>query len=193
MARPDVAAPSSGGVAASNGFPGFCGRCTLFDLFLKAQKLRLVEDTHVLLSVSHQLNDRLSLSRVSLHLEARGGQEHFAKSRRDVAARRRRVRGREEKRGEEGEAGGLGARSRRGERAAASEEKEEARAGGGARSWAAALGLAVVAGNAGLQGPPPRWIAEPARLHYRTETGRGAPVHPGRCASSPPPPPTASC
>lgn len=101
------------------------------------------------------------------------------------------MRGREEKRGEEkAAAGGLGARSRRGERAAASEE-EEARAGGGARSWAAALGLAV-SGSAGPHGPP-RWIAERARLHYRTGTGRGAPVHPGRCAPSLPPPPISSC
>lgn len=97
-----------------------------------------------------------------------------------MAARSRLERGPEEKRGKEGAAaGGLGARSRRGERAAASEEEAE-RGGGGARSWAAALGLAV-AGSAGPHGSP-RWTAELAGLLYGTGSGSRAPVHPGRGA-----------
>lgn len=38
-------------VVASSGFPGFCGRRILFYFVLRVQSLRLVGDTHVLVTL----------------------------------------------------------------------------------------------------------------------------------------------
>lgn len=57
--------PSPWGVATSSGFPGFCGRAICLICF-EGSELE-AGWRHPRASVSHQLNDRLSLSRVYIN------------------------------------------------------------------------------------------------------------------------------